>query len=123
MHQLENELFSLSPSIFDSIEGYFTKFKSLVLLLKQCGILNKEYQLILSILSKLGTEYSLFVSAFHHSMLVIYNWKMPSLHTFFDSLTKEQNKLIHMGAIRSSKFKDHALIIQARITSPKKSKL
>ena len=26
-HQLENELFSLSPSSFESIEGFFTKFK------------------------------------------------------------------------------------------------
>ena len=31
VHLLENELFSLSPSSFDSIEGFFTKFKSLVL--------------------------------------------------------------------------------------------
>ena len=35
-HQLENELFSLSPSSFDSIEGFFKKFKSLVILLTQC---------------------------------------------------------------------------------------
>ena len=38
VHQLENELFLLSPRNFDSIEGLFTKFKSLVLFLKQCGI-------------------------------------------------------------------------------------
>ena len=44
-HQLENDLLSLSPSSFDSIEGFFTKFKSLVLLLKKCGIEKKEYQL------------------------------------------------------------------------------
>ena len=30
-HQLEIELFSMNPSNFDSIEGFFTKFKSLVL--------------------------------------------------------------------------------------------
>ena len=34
VHQLENELFSLSPNKFESIEGFFTKFKSLVLFLK-----------------------------------------------------------------------------------------
>ena len=49
-HKSENELFSLSPSSFDSIEGLFTKFKSLFLFLKQCGIDKKENQLILSIL-------------------------------------------------------------------------
>ena len=42
VHQLENELFSLSPSSFDSIEVFFTKLKSLVLFLKQCGIEKKE---------------------------------------------------------------------------------
>ena len=91
-HQLENELFSLSPSSFDSIEGLFTKSKPLFLFLKQCWIEKKDYQLILSILSKLGLEYLVFVSTFHATRLAISNWKMPSLSKFFDSLTKEQDK-------------------------------
>ena len=33
-HQLENELISLSPSNFESMEQYFSKFKALVLQLK-----------------------------------------------------------------------------------------
>ena len=37
-HQLEIELFSLSPSNFESLMGFFTKFKSLVLIIKKCGI-------------------------------------------------------------------------------------
>ena len=37
-HQLETELFSLSPSNFESLEGFFTKFKSLVIILKKFGI-------------------------------------------------------------------------------------
>ena len=32
-HQLENELFSLSPSSFNSIEGFLTKLKSLFIFL------------------------------------------------------------------------------------------
>ena len=32
-HQLDIELFSQSPSNFDSLEGFFTKFKSIVLML------------------------------------------------------------------------------------------
>ena len=81
-HQLEIELFSLSPSNFDSLEGFFTKFKSLSLILKKCGI-EKEYdQLILSILSKLGPDYSVFVSTFHATRLVVPKWKMPSLNSF-----------------------------------------
>ena len=41
-HQLENELISLSPSHFETIQDLFTKFKSLVIHMKQCGIENKE---------------------------------------------------------------------------------
>ena len=37
---------------------------------------------------------------------------MPSLSTFFDSLKNDQDKLIHMGALRYSKGEDHALIFQ-----------
>ena len=93
-HQLDIELFSMIPRSFDSIEGLFTKFKSLVLMIKHCGIEKKYDQLILSILSKLGPEYSFFVSTFHGTRLAIWNWKIPSLSTFFDSLTKEKAKLI-----------------------------
>ena len=70
-HQLENDLVSLNPSHFEIIQYFFTKFKSLVLQLKQCGIENKEEQLILSILSNLGLEYSVFVSTFHSGKLTV----------------------------------------------------
>ena len=52
-HQLESKLISPSPAHSETIQEFFTEFKSLVLQLKQCGI-GKEDQLILSILSKLG---------------------------------------------------------------------
>ena len=94
-------LFSLSPSNFKYLEGFFTKFKSLVLNLKQCGI-EKEYdQLILFILSKLGRDYLVFVSTFHATRLIVPKWKMPSLNYFLDSLTKDKDKLIHMGVLNS----------------------
>ena len=70
-HQLKNELITLSPTHFETIQYFFTKFKSLVLQLKQCGIAKKEDQFILSILSKLGPEYSVFVSTFHSGKLRI----------------------------------------------------
>ena len=56
-YQLENELIVLSPSSFESLQVYFSKFKSLVLQLKQCGIDKEDEQLILVILSKLGHDY------------------------------------------------------------------
>ena len=37
-HQIENELISLSPSSFESLQLYFSKFKAFVLQLKWCGI-------------------------------------------------------------------------------------
>ena len=49
-HQIKNELISLNPSSFESLQLYFTKFKALVLQLKQCGIEKKEEQLVLTIL-------------------------------------------------------------------------
>ena len=53
-HQIKNELISPSPSSFESLQLYFSKFKALVLQLKQCGIKKKDDQLVLAILSKLG---------------------------------------------------------------------
>ena len=60
-HKLENELISLSPTRFESLQVYFSKFKALVLQLKQRGIEKKEEKLVLTILSKLGLDYSMFV--------------------------------------------------------------
>ena len=56
-HQITNELISLSPNSFESLQLYFSKFKELVLQLKQCGIEKKDDQLVLAILSKLGPNY------------------------------------------------------------------
>ena len=59
----------------------------------------------------MGPDYSVFMSTFHATRLVP-KWKMPYLNTFIDSLTKEQDKLIHMGVLNSSKGKDHAPLVQ-----------
>ena len=47
---------------------------------------------------------------------------MPSLNTFFDSLTKEQDKLIQMGDVKSPKGKDHSLMVQGIKNSKSKEK-
>ena len=87
-HQIENELISLSPSNFESLQLYFFKFKALVLQLKRCGIENKDDQLILAIISKLGPDYSLFVSTFYATKHTARTWKMRSLAYFMESLTQ-----------------------------------
>jgi hypothetical protein len=55
-HMLEVELNTLDPKSFDNIQDIFTKFKSLLLSLGECGIdkSTQEKQLILTILAKLG---------------------------------------------------------------------
>ena len=79
VHQLENELISLSPINFSNLQEFFTKFKSILVELGSCGVKKEDDQLILSILSKLGPEYSVFVSSFQASKLTQEKWKMPTL--------------------------------------------
>ena len=87
VHQLENELISLSPIHFRNLQELFTKFKSLLVELNACGVTKGEEQLILSILSKLGPEYSIFVSSFQASKLTQEKWKTPLLNDFIVALT------------------------------------
>ena len=96
-------MISLSPSRFKSLKLYFSKFKALVLQLKQCGIEKKEEKIVLAILSKLGLDYSLFFFTFHATKLTARAWKMPNLAEFMESLTQEQDKLVMMGNIKPSK--------------------
>ena len=96
----------MSPNNFESLHLYFSKFKALVLQLKQCGIEKKDDQLVLAILSKLGPNYSVFVLTFHATKLTAQAWKMPSLADFMESVTQEQDKLVMMGTIKPSKDED-----------------
>jgi hypothetical protein len=109
-HMLEVELLTLDPKIFENIQDFFTKFKDLLSQLKACGVdnLKEEKQMVLTILSKLGPEFSVFVSAFHTIRFSSgATWKMPSLEDFIESLTQEQTKLINMGVIKGPRA--HAL--------------
>jgi hypothetical protein len=66
-HMLEVELLTLDPKSFENIQDFFTKFKDLQSQLKACGVdkLKEEKKMVLTILSKLGPEFSVFVSTFH----------------------------------------------------------
>ena len=120
-NQIENELISLSPSNLEPFQLYFSKFKALVLQLKQCGIEKKEEQLVWAILSNLGPNYLVFVSTFHATKLTYRAWKMPKLAKFMESLTQEQDKLVMMGTIKP--FKDQALVAEdSRVGSKRKKK-
>ena len=104
IYQLENELISMNPSSFESMNEFFTKFKHLVLQLNQCKVEKEDDQLILDILSKLGPDYSFFVSSFHTGKLTTPNWKIPSLDVFIKTLTNEHDNLVQMGILRSYKY-------------------
>jgi hypothetical protein len=88
VHQLENELISLSPIHFRNLEELFTKLKSLLIELNACGVTKGEEQLILSILLKVGPEYSVFVSSFQASKMTQEKWKMPPLNDFIAALSQ-----------------------------------
>ena len=85
-HILENDLITLQPSSLKSIHQFFTKYESPVLQCKQCGLERKDGQLVLSALRNIGSEYSVFVFAFHSGRASIPNWKMPSLEAFVEYL-------------------------------------
>jgi hypothetical protein len=122
-HMLEVELLTLDPKSFDNIQYFFTKFKDLLSQLKSCGVdkSKEEKQMVLTILSKLGLEFFVFVSTFHSVRFAPgATWKMPSLEDFIESLTQEQTKLINMGKIKDPKA--HALTVQYGSHKYKKSK-
>ena len=45
----------------------------------------------------------MFVYTFYSSKLTDRNWSMPSIANFMESLTQEQDNLVKMGTIKSSK--------------------
>jgi hypothetical protein len=66
-HMMEVELPKLDPKSFDNIQYFFKKFKDLLSQLKACEVdkSKEEKQMVLTIISKLGPEFFVFVSTFH----------------------------------------------------------
>ena len=77
---------------------------------------------ITTILNKLGPEYSVYVSMFHSKWESFLDWKLPSLDSFFESLIKEQDKLIRIGVIQTSKDQDLLVIDSSKAQEKGKSK-
>ena len=73
-HIPDNELIALHTKNFESIQHFFSKFKSLVIQCQQREIEKKDDQLVIYILSELGLELSMFVSTFHSGRLNTPNW-------------------------------------------------
>jgi hypothetical protein len=67
--------------------------------------------MVLTILSKLGPKFSVFVSTFHSVKFASgVTWNMLSLKEFIKSLTQEHTKVINMGKIKGPK--EHALTVK-----------
>ena len=60
----------------------------------------------MTIISKLGIDYSVFVSTFYATKLTTRTWNIPKLIEFIKSLTQEQDKLVMMGTIKTSNYQD-----------------
>jgi hypothetical protein len=112
-HMLEMEFLTLDPKSLENIQDFFTKFKDLLSQLKACRVdkSKEKKQMVLTILSKIGHEFFVFMSTFYSFRFTSRaTWIMPSLEDFIESLTREQTKLINMGKIKGPKV--HALTVQ-----------
>jgi hypothetical protein len=112
-HMLEVDLLTLDPKSFNNIQYFFTKFKDLLSQLKACGV-NKskeQKQMVLTILSKIGIEFSVFISTFHSIIFASgATWKIPYLEDFIEALTQEKTNLINMDRVKGPKA--HALTMK-----------
>jgi hypothetical protein len=85
--QIENQLISLDPNDFSSIEYYLSKFKTLRILLEYYNIPKKDGQCIYNILAKLGSVYFISISTFHSTREDLgAPYKPYTLEDFCDSL-------------------------------------
>jgi hypothetical protein len=66
-HILKVEFLTLDRKSFDNLQDFFTKYKDLLSQLKACGVdkSKEEKQMVLTILSKIGSKLYVFVSTFH----------------------------------------------------------
>jgi hypothetical protein len=113
----------LSPSDFSCIEDYLSKFKTFRTLCEECKINIYEDRCIYIILSKLGSAYSLFVYTFYAIQEAAGEaYQKPSLENFFDSLIREQDKLVQLGVINTASTSNKALVVHQKDKpkSPKK---
>jgi hypothetical protein len=119
--KLENQVLTLSPSVFSCIEDYLSKFKTLRILCEECKIKIEEDCCII-ILSKLGSAYFVFVSAFYDMQEALETaYQKPTLENFCDALIREQDKLAQLGVIKTASTSNKALVVHQK-NKPKNPK-
>jgi hypothetical protein len=94
--QLENQILTLSPNDFSFLGDYLYRFKTLRILCEECKINMEEERCIYLILSKLGSEYFVFVSTFYSMREALGEeaYETPTLESFCASLIREEDKLV-----------------------------
>ena len=92
-HQLENELLTLDPNNFSSIEYFLSKLNTHRIILQGFKVKKEDGSLIYSILAKLGLAYSIFVSTLHSTREALISqgttYKSPSFDAYCDLLIRE----------------------------------
>jgi hypothetical protein len=113
--QLENKILNLSPSDFSCIGDYLSKLKTLRILCEECEINMEEERCIYSILCKLGSSYSVFVSFFYAMREALGKaYKKPTLESFCASFIREEDKLVQLGVINTVGTSNKALVSQQK---------
>ena len=104
--ELDENLMSLDPKDFDTIQDYITKTHELRSMVKDCGITIEDEKLIYNLMRKLPPEYASFASSFNtHKLTLGSSYTMPSFDSFTEMLMAEQSNLMSMGILKSSNFK------------------
>ena len=104
--KIEDELISLDPKSFDSIQDFIIKVNELRMKLIDCGNPIKDGRLIYNIHNKLPSEYSTFVSSYNTLTTTLGSaYKKVSFEEYAKLLDEEEQKLKTMGILTSPKSK------------------
>ena len=104
--KIEDELVSLDPKSYDSIQDFIIKVNELRTKLTDCGSSIKDDRLIYLIHNKLPSEYSTFVSSFNTSKTTLGSaYKKVTFDEYAKLLDDEEKKLKSMGILKSPQSK------------------
>ncbi len=104
--KIEDELVSLDPKSYDSIQDFIIKVNELRTKLTNCGSSIKDDRLIYLIHNKLPSEYSTFVSSFNTSKTTLGSaYKKVTFDEYAKLLDDEEKKLKSMGILKTPQCK------------------
>ena len=106
VYKIEDELVSLVPKKFDSMQDFIINVNELRMKLDDFGPPIKDDKLIYLVHNKLSSEYSTFVSSYNTSKTTLgFAYQKISFDHYDILLDEEEKKLKSMGILNSSKSK------------------